>query len=156
MTTYHDVPADLLIAELATRLQSMDQVSAPEWADYVKTGSHRERPPVQADWWYVRSAAVFRKVGMMGPIGANHMAQQFGGPKDRGVKQNRAVSGSRNIARTILQQLSACDLIISKHNLAGTVNLGKILTGTGQSMLDDAAHAVRGSAEERYPGLSGF
>ena len=93
---------------------------------------------------------------MMGPIGANHMAQQFGGPKDRGVKQNRAVSGSRNIARTILQQLSACDLIISKHNLAGTVNLGKILTGTGQSMLDDAAHAIRGSAEERYPGLSGF
>ena len=156
MTTYHDVPADLLIAELATRLKGLDQVAAPEWADYVKTGSHRERPPVKADWWYVRSAAVLRKDAMMGPIGANHMAQQFGGPKDRGVKQNRAVAGSRNIARTILQQLSACDLIISKHNLAGTVKLGKILTGTGQSMLDDAAHAVRGSAEEKYPGLSGF
>jgi small subunit ribosomal protein S19e len=144
MTTYHDVPADLLIAELATRLQGMDQMSPPDWADYVKTGSHRERPPVQDDWWYVRSAAVLRKVGMMGPIGANHMAQQFGGPKDRGVKQNRAVSGSRNIARTILQQLSECGLIESKKNLAGTVNLGRVLTSEGQKLLDNAAHSVRG------------
>ena len=38
MTTYHDVPADLLIAELATRLQSMDQVSAPEVAELFEDG----------------------------------------------------------------------------------------------------------------------
>ena len=108
MTTIHDVPADLLIAELASRLGEMSHISAPDWADYAKTGTHRERPPVQSDWWQVRSAAVLRKVAIMGPIGANHMSQQFGGPKDRGVKQNRAVAGSRNVARTIMQQLTSC------------------------------------------------
>jgi ribosomal protein S19E (S16A) len=84
------------------------------------------------------------------------MAQQFGGPKDRGVKQNRAVSGSRNIARTILQQLSECGLIESKMNLAGTVNLGRVLTSEGQKLLDNAAHSIRAVAEERYPGLTGY
>ncbi|MCK5869026.1 MAG: 40S ribosomal protein S19, partial [Candidatus Thalassarchaeum sp.] len=52
MTTFHDVPADLVIQELAARLQSHDSISPPEWADYVKTGTHRERPPTQKDWWH--------------------------------------------------------------------------------------------------------
>ena len=45
MTTYYDVPADLLIASLSEKLKSYDKVSAPEWASQVKTGTHRERPP---------------------------------------------------------------------------------------------------------------
>ena len=84
------------------------------------------------------------------------MAQQFGGPKDRGVKQNRAVAGSRNVARTILQQLTSCGLITSKHNPAGTVNLGKVLTKEGQSLLDEVAYSVRPEAEQRHPGLSNY
>ena len=55
-----------------------------------------------------------------------------------------------------MQQLTSCGLITSKHNLAGTVNLGKILPSEGQSLLDEAAHAVRPEAEERYPGLSNY
>ena len=49
MTTYYDVPADLLIASLSEKLKEYDKVSAPEWAAQVKTGTHRERPPVQED-----------------------------------------------------------------------------------------------------------
>ena len=93
MTTYHDVPADLLIGELSARLSEMEAISPPEWSSIVKTGTHRERPPSQDNWWFIRSAAILRKVGKLGPIGANHMAQHFGGPKDRGVKPNRAVAG---------------------------------------------------------------
>ena len=65
---------------------------------------HRERIPVQDNWWAIRSAAVLRKVTIKGPIGVNRLAQEFGGPKDRGVKPNAAASGSRKIIRTILQQ----------------------------------------------------
>mgnify|MGYP003902899649 FL=1 len=75
---------------------------APEWASFVKTGTHRERPPDQDNWWSIRSAAILRKVAFKGPIGANHISQEYGGPRDRGVKPNRAAAGSRNIARTIL------------------------------------------------------
>lgn len=156
MTTYHDVPADLVINELAIRLASVEEVMAPEWASIVKTGTHRERPPNQDDWWFIRSAAVLRKVGKLGPIGANHMAQQFGGPKDRGVKSNRAVAGSRNIARNILQQLTSAGLVTSKMNAAGTVNHGEVLTSEGQALLDDVANSVLDAAIERHPGLSNY
>ena len=84
------------------------------------------------------------------------MAQHFGGPKDRGVKPNRAVAGSRNISRTIMQQLTEAGLIESKINPAGNVNHGKVLTREGQSLLDSVAHAVRDDAIERHPGLSNY
>lgn len=156
MTTYHDVPADLLIGELSARLAEMEAISPPEWSSIVKTGTHRERPPSQDNWWFIRSAAILRKVGKLGPIGANHMAQHFGGPKDRGVKPNRAVAGSRNISRTIMQQLFNAGLIESKMNVAGNVNHGKVLTPAGQSLLDSVAHEVRDQAVERHPGLSNY
>ena len=156
MTTIHDVPADLLITELASRLSEMSDITAPDWADYAKTGTHRERPPVQSDWWEVRSAAILRKVGMLGPIGVNHMSQHFGGPKDRGVKKNKAVAGSRNIARKILQQLSDSGLLVESMNTAGNVNRGKIVSSEGQALLDAVAHSVRSKAEERFPGLEKY
>ena len=156
MTTYHDVPADLLIGELSARLSEVDSINPPEWSKIVKTGTHRERPPAQDNWWFIRSAAVLRKVGKLGPIGANHMAQHFGGPKDRGVKPNRAVAGSRNISRTVMQQLTTAGLIQSKMSLSGTVNHGKVLTPAGQKMLDSVAHAARDEAIERHPGLSNY
>ena len=156
MTTYHDVPADLLIGELSARLAEMEAISPPEWSSIVKTGTHRERPPSQDNWRFIRSAAILRKVGKLGPIGANHMAQHFGGPKDRGVKPNRAVAGSRNISRTIMQQLFNAGLIESKMNVAGNVNHGKVLTPEGQSLLDSVAHDVRDQAIERHPGLSNY
>tara|TARA_Y100000588_G_scaffold331802_1_gene369653 strand:+ start:260 stop:766 length:507 start_codon:yes stop_codon:yes gene_type:complete len=156
MTTYYDVPADLLIAGLSKNLQTFDKIQAPEWASHVKTGAHRERPPVQDDWWHTRSASILRKVAIKGPIGANRISQEFGGSKDRGVKKNKAVSGSRNISRKILQQLAESGLIEESMNAAGTVNKGKILSGKGQSLLDEVAHSVRGAAEERYPGLKGY
>ena len=83
MTTYYDVPADLLIASLSEKLKSFDMISAPEWASQVKTGTHRERPPVQEDWWHTRAASVLRKVAKKGPIGTNRISQEFGGVKER-------------------------------------------------------------------------
>ena len=130
MTTYYDVPADLLIAGLADRLRSEESIKPPEWASHVKTGTHRERPPVQENWWHTRSASVLRKVAMKGPIGTNRISQEFGGAKDRGVKKNKAVAGSRNISRKILQQLSESGLLEDAMNPAGTVNRGKAVSYT--------------------------
>tara|TARA_B100000959_G_scaffold273562_1_gene324245 strand:- start:9712 stop:10188 length:477 start_codon:yes stop_codon:yes gene_type:complete len=153
LTTYYDVPADQLIEGIAERLQAFESIAPPEWAAHVKTGTHRERPPVQLNWWHTRSAAMLRKVAIKGPIGANRIAQEYGGTKDRGVKKNKSVAGSRNISRKILQQLTESGLIISLMNTAGTVNQGKIVSPSGQSLLDDVAHSVRDSALDRYPGL---
>lgn len=156
MTTYYDVPADLLITGLAEKMQSYDKIEAPEWASQVKTGTHRERPPVQDDWWHTRAASILRKVAIKGPIGTNRISQEFGGSKDRGVKKNKAVAGSRNVARKILQQLAESELIDDSMNTAGTVNHGRVVSSKGQALLDEVAHSVRAEAEEKYPGLERY
>ena len=156
MTTYYDVPAGLLISVLSEKMQSYDKISAPEWASQVKTGTHRERPPVQDDWWHTRAASILRKVAIKGPSGTNRISQEFGGVKDRGVKKNKAVAGSRNVARKILQQLAESGLIENSMNTAGTVNSGRIISSEGHALLDQVAHSVRKEAEEKYPGLERY
>ena len=156
MTTFYDVPANLLIPVLADRLEADAKINQPEWADFVKTGAHKERPPVQRNWWYLRSAAILRKVGRLGPVGVNHLSQAFGGPKNRGSAPNRATAGSRHVIRTSLQQLEDAGLVTVRRNAAGTVTMGRILTPAGQKMLDDVAHEVRPQAEAAYPGLKNY
>ena len=156
MTTYYDVPADELIVDLSERLHAFDTITPPEWAAHVKTGSHRERPPTQGDWWHTRAASMLRKVAKKGPIGTNRIAQEYGGSKNRGVRRNKAVSGSRNISRKILQQLVESGLVDNSFNAAGTVNFGKVLTPDGHSLLDDVAHSVRNRAQDRYPELKRY
>lgn len=155
MTTFYDVPADLLIPVLAARLASHDGIVRPEWADYVKTGVHRERPPTQDNWWQLRAAAVLRKVARAGPIGVNHLAQEYGGPKNRGSAPNKAATGSRHVIRTVLQQLNN-EGLIEIQTTAGGLKLGRVITPAGHKMLDEIAQEVRPQAEESYPGLARY
>lgn len=116
MTTVYDIPADLLMPALADAMAEQDAISMPEWADYVKTAVDRERPPTQSNWWYLRTAAILRKVSRNGPIGATHLAQAFGGKKDNGVMPNTPGVASRHIIRTALQQLEDAGLVEKSHS----------------------------------------
>ena len=69
MTTYYDIPADLLIPALAEKLSTVKDIEQPDWSNYVKTGADRERPPTQSNWWNVRAASILRKVARQGPVG---------------------------------------------------------------------------------------
>ena len=69
MTTAYDVPADKLISKLVEILKNEQKISPPPWSAFVKTGIHREKPPVKIDWWYTRTAAVLRKIYMKSPVG---------------------------------------------------------------------------------------
>lgn len=150
MTTVFDVPPALLIPEVAKRLQDVKQIEAPEWAPFVKTGIHVEKPPVQEDWWHTRLAAVLRKVYTDGPVGTETLRAHFGGFRDRGSRPNRAVKGSGAIARTALQQLEAAGLV-------QTVQAqGRVVTSQGRALLDNAAHAVRPAAEKLVPALAKY
>ena len=156
MTTVHDIPADLMIEALSSRLAEDKTIAAPEWSRFVKTGIHRERTPIQENWWSIRSAAVLRKVAIRGPIGVNRLAQEFGGPRDRGVKPNSAAAGSSKIIRTLLQQLEKGGLIEPRTTPGGNVNLGKVVSSKGQSYVDSVAHGAREAAEASYPDLSRY
>jgi small subunit ribosomal protein S19e len=57
-------------------------IKAPEWAIFVKTGVHKERPPIQEDWWQIRAADVLRTIERMGPIGTQKLRTKYGGKKN--------------------------------------------------------------------------
>ncbi len=150
MTTVYDVPATQLIEEAAGSLAKIDAVKAPEWAPFVKTGVHKEKPPVDENWWATRVAAVLRKVYTDGPIGTERLREHFGGFRDRGSKPNKAVKGSGSIARKALQQLESAGLV---QNVQAQ---GRVVTPEGRRLMDNAAHAVKGSMAESVPGLSKY
>jgi small subunit ribosomal protein S19e len=136
MVTVYDVPAEQLIAKVAAKLREIETIKPPDWAEFVRTGRHTERAPVQKDWWYTRSASILRKVAIKGPIGTSRLAEEYGGFADRGSRPNKAVKGSRNIARKSIMQLEASGLV------AKNKNKGRIVTSKGQKLLDAAAKEV--------------
>ncbi len=125
-----------LIERAATQLKSEKLVAAPEWSIFVKTGAHKERLPEDADWWYMRSAAILRKVAQLGPVGTSKLRVKFGGRKNRGHKPGRFVAGSGSIIRKSLQQLESSGLIAQTEK---GVHKGRILTPKGISFLDKIA-----------------
>ena len=150
MTTVYDVPATPLIQHVAEKLKGEKAMQPPAWAPFVTTGIHAEKPPVEADWWHTRAAAVLRKVYVMGPIGTERLRSEFGGSRDRGSKPNRAKKGSGSVIRESLQQLEKAGLV---ENVKGE---GRRVSAKGRSLLDNAAHEVRQTIQVNIAGLAKY
>ena len=135
----HDVEPTLLITKTAQELKSSGQIKPLEWAIFVKTGMNRERPPVQNDWWFIRSAAVLRKLFIRGPIGTSKLRVAFGGKKNRGMRPERFYPASGNHLRKILQQLEKAGL--AKQTEKG-VHKGRVLTPQGHKLLEKVASDI--------------
>ena len=114
------------------KLKENKLVDPPEWTPFVKTGVHKERPPTEADWWYVRAGSVLRKISVIGPIGVNKLRRHYGGRKNRGHRPEHFYRGSGTITRKILQQLESAKLI-AKADIAG--HKGRVLTPQGEKLL---------------------
>jgi len=150
MTTVYDVPAEPLITRLAAELRANPALAPPEWAVFVKTGTHREKGPTSPAWWHTRTAAILRRVYLNGPIGTDRLAAWFGGKTDRGSKPFRAASGSRAIARTAVKQLEAANL------LQRAKNRGRVVTPKGRSLLDNLSHQVLTELAAKRPELTKY
>ncbi len=150
MPTPYDVPANLLIPKVAEKLKSEGKVAPPEWSRYVKTGVHRQKSPVNPDWWFERAAAVLRKVYVKGPIGSSRLAAEFGGRRDRGSKPYLAAKGSRSIARHSLKQLEDAGYLVKLDKK------GRILSPTGRSMLDKISRDVLKDMAKDNPELGKY
>ena len=136
MTTMYDIDSQELILKAAEELKKIPEIKPPVWAPFVKTGMHKERPPMNHDWWYIRTASVLRIIYRLGPIGVSKLRTKYGGKKNRGTKTEHFYKGSGNILRKSLQQLEKAGLV--KFAEKG-IHKGRIITPKGSSFLDKIA-----------------
>ena len=135
----YDVDPNDLIEELAKELKNIDSIKPPEWAQFVRTGVHKERPPARDDWWYIRAAAVLRSVARLGPIGVAKLRTKYGGKKNRGNKMAHFYKGSGNIIRKILQQLEKAELLKKEEK---KIRRGRLVAPKGVSLLSKCAKKI--------------
>lgn len=126
-----------LNAKLAEELQGM--IKQPEWSLYIKTGSGKQRPPEQKNWYYLRSASVLKRIYINGPVGVQRLRSYYGSAKNRGHKPTHFARGSGKILRAILQDLERVGLVEKKDK----PKKGRILSKTGKKFIDNAAKSIK-------------
>ena len=120
------------IPALAEALKGMEEFSVPEWANFVKTGVSRERPPADEDFWYIRAASILRQLYIKGVVGVGKLRNRYGSRKDRGGRPDKFVKSGGKIIRVILQQAEAAGLVEKVLRLQH----GRRLTVAGRELLD--------------------
>ena len=141
MSNAYDVEQSELVIKAAKELKKLTELKPPEWAAFVKTGAHKERPPADKGWWYLRAASVLRIIYKLGPIGVSKLRTKYGGKKNRGVRPGTFYKSSGNILRKVLQQLEKEGLV---KQLEKEQRKGRIITPKGKSFLDKIATQIAG------------
>lgn len=131
MVTVYDVDMGKVVELVAEEMKKIDVIKPPEWAKFVKTGTHNQRIPDRDDLWYYRVASVLRRL-YIHPVGVQRLRVAYGGRKRRGFKSECFKKGSGNILRKALQQLE-------KAGLAKTGKKGREITPKGKKLLDSIA-----------------
>ncbi|MDX1595596.1 MAG: 30S ribosomal protein S19e [Nitrosopumilaceae archaeon] len=146
MAKVYDVPSDVLINRLTDILKNED-LPAPEWTSFVKTGSHADKPPQEKDWWHTRCASILRKIYLHGPIGINELRKEYGGgkPVGYGAAHHRDAGGAiiRNAIHG-LEKLGYVEKVEKK---------GRVVTKQGMQKLDRLATEILNELATSKPEL---
>ena len=147
MAKVFDVQADIFISRLAEILKHED-ITVPDWASFVKTGSHAEKPPQNSGWWHVRCASILRKIYLHSPVSIKELRSMYGGskPSGYGAAHHRDASGAiiRNVVHA-LEKLGYIEKVEKK---------GRILTKQGTKKLDGLATEILKEKIVENPRLS--
>jgi small subunit ribosomal protein S19e len=129
-----NVDTQELIEKASDKLK--EDIIMPEWANYVKTGVAKERPPELDNWYHMRAASILRKVYLFGPVGTNKLRAKFSSKKNRGFKPEKTYDAGGKIIRSILQQLEEKEYIMKGEK---GVHKGRVITPKGMKFLDSTA-----------------
>lgn len=136
MVLARDADAEKVISSLAAMLEKTENVKMPEWAATVKTGTDRERPPTQDNWWFLRAASILRKLSVGQAAGVSRLRKVYGGRKNMGHKPEHKRKASGSVIRKVFQQLEAEGLVEMKKGK------GRIITKKGAAFVSDAVRAA--------------
>ncbi|MES1911179.1 MAG: hypothetical protein MHM6MM_003658 [Cercozoa sp. M6MM] len=134
--TVKSVDAASFVEALAKHLKSTAKITPPAYVDLIKTGTHREMPPIDPDWFYTRAAAIARRIYVRKDAGVGTLAKVFGDVKRNGVRRNHHRDAARGLIRNILKQLETADIVCKTRS--GVRRVSK----NGQRELDTIAAQV--------------
>ena len=146
MAKVYDVHADVLNTRLSEILKNED-IPAPEWSLFVKTGTHADKPPQNLDWWHLRCASILRKIYLHGTASVNDLRSMYGGgrPVGYGAAHHKSASGA--IIRNAIHGLEKLGYV------KNIERKGRILTKQGTQKLDKLATEILSELIKKEPGL---
>lgn len=101
--TIKDVPAEAFIKAYAEQLKIEQKVSPMPLDQFVKTGLAKDISPNNPDWFYIRAAALARKLALKPNTGVGRLQHIFGTSKRQGQGKNHHSTASGKVIRYALQ-----------------------------------------------------
>ncbi|OOQ91341.1 40S ribosomal protein S19 [Penicillium brasilianum] len=135
--------AQKFIAAYSAFLKRQGKLPIPGWVDTVKTSASNELPPQDADWFYVRAAAVARHIYMRKTVGVGRLRKVHGSTKNRGARPAHHVDASGSVDRKALQALEKIGVLEVDEEKGG-----RRITQSGQRDLDRIAKTTVDEDEE--------
>lgn len=115
----YDLPPQEYNLKLAEALREIPEFKEPEWVKFVKSGTSRQRPIEDKDFWHKRAASILRQIYKNKIVGVSRLRTRYGSRKSRGYKPEEFRKSGGKIIRTILQQ----------SDQAGFTEIAKIIKG---------------------------
>jgi small subunit ribosomal protein S19e len=145
--TIHAQNPQEYLPKLAEALQKIPEFKTPEWAHYTKSGTSKQRPPTNKDFWHLRAASILRQLYIKGVVGVGRLRTRYGTRKDRGTKPDEFRKAGGKIIRVILQQAEEAGLVEKLSRLQH----GRRLTQQGRDLLDSiTVPQQQGLQEEEF------
>ncbi|MFC2143171.1 40S ribosomal protein S19 [Candidatus Aenigmatarchaeota archaeon] len=131
-----DVSAEELSNKLAEELSS--KMKQPEWSLFVKTGTSRQRPPEQKNWYFIRSGTILKRIYINGPVGVERLRSYFGSSKNLGHQPSHFKKAGGKIIRSIIQELEKLGYIEVAKN-----KKGRVTTKAGREFVNKVVDSIQ-------------
>lgn len=135
--TVRDVPAYKWVKAMASQFKREGKLQVPNIAELVKTSHGRERAPQNADWYYLRAAAVLRHIYLRPGNGYGGLAKAFAIKKNNGSKPERTTKAATGPLHWACKSLEGLKLI------AKGKGHGRVVTKEGRKRADTVAFNVK-------------
>eukprot|EP00768_Dysnectes_brevis_P000457 gnl/Dysnectes_brevis/109_a130_11433.p1 GENE.gnl/Dysnectes_brevis/109_a130_11433~~gnl/Dysnectes_brevis/109_a130_11433.p1 ORF type:complete len:144 (+),score=31.29 gnl/Dysnectes_brevis/109_a130_11433:33-464(+) len=132
-----DVPAELFVDAFAAQLKSEGAFKQPAYTEYAKTGACRDRVPESDDWYFVRAAAVLRRLYVRRNVGVGAFTKVFGTAYTTKCAPQHFKRSSSKVIRNILQQYEALGYVTQPRN-----GSGRVMTRKGQKIVDQFSKSL--------------
>lgn len=138
MTSIYELSSQEYNLKLAEALKNIEEISAPEWVAFVKSGVAKERPIEDKDFWYKRTASILRQIYKKKILGVSRLRTKYGSKQNRGMRPETFKRASGKIIRSILQQTDKAGLTEVAKGITGVRNMrpGRKLTENGKQLLE--------------------